>query len=89
MTMDESKHTPGPWEDRGGEIVGNSRIVATACWCSGMQAEDEANRRLIAAAPDMLAALECLVNDSMFKDHPEASQMAIDAIAKATSLTSA
>ena len=37
-----------------------------------------------ATTSDMLAALQRIVNDSMFKDHPEASQMAIDAIAKAT-----
>lgn len=43
-----------------------------------------ANAKLIAAAPDLLAACQRMVNDSMFKDHPEASQMAIDAIAKAT-----
>ena len=43
-----------------------------------------ANANLIAAAPDLLLACKRMVNDSMFKDHPEASQMAIDAIAKAT-----
>jgi hypothetical protein len=42
-----------------------------------------ANARLIAAAPEMLAALKRLVNDSMFIHHPVASQMAIDAIALA------
>lgn len=46
-------------------------------------AERDANAHLIAAAHDMYAALGRLLNDSMFKDHPEASQMAIDALAKA------
>ena len=46
-------------------------------------AEREANARLIAAAPELLVALRRLLNDSMYKDHPEASQMAIVAIAKA------
>jgi hypothetical protein len=57
--MQSPLHTPGPWRSHGagGEIHGNSRIVATMCWCSGMHDEDEANARLVAAAPDMLAAL--------------------------------
>lgn len=42
-----------------------------------------ANFRLAAAAPKMLLALKRLVNDSMYKDHPEASQMAIASIAEA------
>ena len=52
---------------------------------AGLQDDEtcEANARMIAAAPDLLDALKRLVNDSMFKDHPDASQMAIDAIAKA------
>jgi hypothetical protein len=59
LQMQSPLHTPGPWRSHGagGEIHGNSRIVATMCWCSGMHDEDEANARLIAAAPDMLAAL--------------------------------
>lgn len=36
--------------------------------------------RLIA---EMLAALKMLVNETMFRDHPAASQAAVDAIAKA------
>lgn len=50
-----SKHTPGPWRCRGAgaEVLGNSRIVATMAWCSGMGEEDSANARLIAAAPIM------------------------------------
>lgn len=54
-------HTPGPWEvgDKRGVWVGpvvmagnGSRGVAFVC------GESDANARLIAAAPDMLAALE-------------------------------
>jgi hypothetical protein len=58
--MQSSLHTPGPWMSHGagGEIHGNSRVVATMCWCSGMHDEDEANARLVAAAPEMLAALQ-------------------------------
>ncbi len=89
-----ASHTPGPW------VVARGRINCSGEFGYGAITTDEdepwyiakveslpreeANARLIAAAPDMLAALQRLVNDSMFKNHPEASQMAIDAIAKAT-----
>ena len=54
-----TKHTPGPWHCScgGGDVIGNSRVVATMAWCSGFGPEDEANASLVAAAPDMLAAL--------------------------------
>jgi len=32
---------------------------------------------------ELLQALECLLNATMYKDHPAESQMAIDAIARA------
>ena len=40
--------------------------------------------RRIKAATELLRALQRLVNDSMYKDHPEASAMAYAAIAEAT-----
>lgn len=60
--MTQTTHTPGPWEvlagpEWGGFTVGGQRIVATMReW--GFPGEAEANARLIAAAPDLLAALE-------------------------------
>ena len=63
----ENKHTPGPWyaesghEQRNGQLYwqvtdGNDAIMQNQfCWCQGDQ---EANARLIAAAPDLLEALE-------------------------------
>lgn len=65
--MAENMHTPGPWTiDLGGEsYTGEYRIAefdsARAYKRGGVdavRAEDEANARLIAAAPDLLAALE-------------------------------
>lgn len=63
-------HTPGPWEaaDRGdyGDFDGNSRVVLgddrriAVVQHSGTD-EDEANARLITAAPDMLEALQVFV----------------------------
>jgi hypothetical protein len=63
-----TNHTPGPWQVRGRTNVfpagGTSRIIAN---CAGystngpdweeVNEENEANARLIAAAPDLLAAL--------------------------------
>jgi len=54
-----SKHTPGPWHVGGahGRIVyaANRYAVANAATYHGRH-DDEANARVIAAAPDLLAA---------------------------------
>jgi hypothetical protein len=62
--MSESKHTPGPWvAEIGGQGSfmiedSNARVLCQrAAWYSSMVDESEANARLIAAAPDLLAAL--------------------------------
>lgn len=63
-----SKHTPGPWEAHNGEVTtrqenGRSyrRIAAVQDYGIGSLVEvDEANARLIAAAPDLLEALKDL-----------------------------
>ena len=93
-----TKHTPGPWTmhprfDDGAEV----RAIAPVAWCSvastvgssGDQsidaAEARANARLIAAAPDLLAALdrlERLSGSAMGTDDP-ARVFARAAIAKA------
>lgn len=64
-----SKHTPGPWELRGRTVKGphpryegELRTVASAQWSKGTwKDEAEANARLIAAAPDMLQALQEMI----------------------------
>lgn len=58
-----ASHTPGPWRCScgGGEVIGNSRVVATMAWCSGFGPEDEANASLVAAAPDLLGALRFIL----------------------------
>ena len=59
-----SKHTPGPWRQAGEDIFGaNDWWVAVAtrdCTSKGSD-EPEANARLIAAAPELLEALQSLV----------------------------
>ena len=94
--MAESKHTPGPWfcELALGDDIGpagtrywtikpttfynDERFMDISSWIS-----DE-NARLIAAAPDMLAALEGVYARfcGEYPDHPETVAVAI-AIAKA------
>jgi hypothetical protein len=69
--MRMSKHTPGPWEwgdgHRGlyGQGEGRQREVLTFESYEGMWLSytdnQEANARLIAAAPDLLEALECMI----------------------------
>ena len=72
-----SKHTPGPWKTVGHNLVGVNLGTAAAgviCQTASQPAsfvfavevgstEDEANRTLIAAAPDLLAVLSEFVTD--------------------------
>lgn len=61
----DDAHTPGPWRvseplgQRGAEVRHVSNLHTPVCMVnSGCRPEGEANARLIAAAPDLLAALE-------------------------------
>lgn len=60
-----AKHTPGPWELDGVEVypVNGHRACDAICELSAGQSDDlfEANARLIAAAPELLEALERLL----------------------------
>jgi hypothetical protein len=66
----ETKHTPGPWRIKSSNRTGSLEIVGGekhhhVCKLDGNLPEShfhaqEANAALIAAAPDMLAALEAL-----------------------------
>lgn len=67
------KHTPGPWfaEPMVGETdaiwIGNADgYVAQITREDGLEAGDWADARLIAAAPDMLAALEAIAEAEEF-----------------------
>ena len=89
------KHTPGPWTI-GGELISKqgTAIEIASVWRNthpdrSADAPDpdtaDANSRLIAAAPDLLAALEYIVgwNPTDWKAE-EARDLARAAIAKAT-----
>ena len=98
-----SKHTPGPWilnpttlhqavKSIGTETVGPKRIC-TVGTMSGRKSIDMYNALLIAAAPELLEALNTLVQyvvDGAKGDHLEgAVRTAERAIAKATGETNA
>ena len=57
-------HTPGPWREYsfgGRQIGGPEGDAVCSMWGSVGNPEDDANARLIVAAPDLLNALEGLV----------------------------
>lgn len=76
----EAKHTPGPWhvglgngegaifadEGRMRAETGGTTLYPIATACVGWnKAEDAANARLIAAAPELLEALDdCITNEN-------------------------
>ena len=86
-----SKHTPGPWIQRGERVDAQRNHV-----CGGVNQESVlalsrppeerlANARLIAAAPEMLEALQAVWSDLESWDvDNEVSQRVRAAIAKAT-----
>jgi hypothetical protein len=98
-------HTPGPWEvsgdrdDSDGLCVvekATGRLICLVESTLGYAAADEANARLIAAAPDLLEALDYLLQQTVDQDleygiglsegEEDAQAKALAAIAKATTL---
>lgn len=71
------KHTPGPWHVANGVQIRSARDQIAKVW-SMRNGEGNANARLIAAAPELLASLQVLVEnggigpESMFDDAREA-----------------
>jgi hypothetical protein len=60
IEMSESKHTPGPWHE---SKTGNHQGLIIAETGENIAvAYDEKDAPIIAAAPDMLAALKALLN---------------------------
>jgi hypothetical protein len=55
-------HTPGPWKALKGDLVMGSQVVAVGVAPDGAGHEEQrANARLLAAAPEMYAALQATV----------------------------
>lgn len=58
-----SKHTPGPWvHDRDGEILGPDNVIVVYAHGAQRAVQTDEDARLIAAAPDLLEALENLID---------------------------
>ena len=86
-----AKHTPGPWIWSAGLSIwreSDSQIVSSvACDSVFNPTEEEvSNARLISAAPDLLAALESLLDDADVCEvaGDDAIRQARSAIAKAS-----
>lgn len=60
--MKNLKHTPGPWKENGFKVCTGDKTICRVDFDGGADAFDMANAKLIAAAPDLLEALQNLVN---------------------------
>lgn len=96
MQSKTTEHTPGPWTLRGDYVTdGNDKMVAATSASGAFAHKDEwvamnatfmsgANAQLIAAAPDLLEALqECITDDgayAMGRNDAAALKMRIAAI---------
>ena len=98
MSTTHSTHTPGPWrtdnqdpfmEGHGLQIYSNNVPLCVMQFGYGRRDEAIANARLIAAAPELLAALKRAVDTIVYLDENydlrESYHAALAAIAKAES----
>lgn len=85
-----TKHTPGPWEIIGGNVYSRETKPGRAAHVSALicrnPTDDDAN--LIAAAPELLTALEALAQRyrgsvALNDEHAALAEQAFAAIAKA------
>jgi hypothetical protein len=97
--MSEQTHTPGPWftsQPHGtiyieARLQGSTLQEVAACGPTETEGQREANARLIAAAPELLAALQyaldalahCAADQGFSTMQSKAAQMANAAIRKA------
>jgi hypothetical protein len=87
-----TQHTPGPWKAQGwNDLVVNSANGDTILACPGSSSggidEMQANARLIAAAPELLTALEWALEqleDDLDPDYQLAFDAAMATVQKAT-----
>ena len=88
------KHTPGPWRvdpDPRQDMEWNNHIYGAddmaVCFMAHSDGKDDerdqANARLIAAAPELLGALEAACRLDYFNEHNALAKQARSAIAKA------
>ncbi|HCE8379584.1 hypothetical protein AAA619_30790 [Pseudomonas aeruginosa] len=84
-----SKHTPGPWEYS--PVRGSIALLHIYCadnkgpfHVERSDAETDANAKLIAASPDLLEALQAVVNYGVMTGDDWIEEKVLAAIAKAT-----
>lgn len=58
-------HTPGPWKVGTGWVMGPENQKGAPICTIGVSPVDDANARLIAAAPDLLAALKDIIENAV------------------------
>lgn len=91
MKNEKSKHTPGPWTATIDREISDKCFIDALPDCPPvaltMGKDMEANARLIAGAPDLLAALENVLSAVAYDDGPARDILNLDeiraAIAKA------
>lgn len=83
--MKEFKGTPGPWSAFDYEIFGGdgNHIIDMTYSCRTDVSVDKANTQLIAAAPELLDALQFIINDCSRMIPKRAKDKANSAIKKA------
>ena len=77
-----STHTPGPWHVANGCQIRGAKDQIAKAWMM-RNGEGLANARLIAAAPELLAALEMVMRRGRIDDNEEAMNQVAAAITKA------
>jgi len=81
--MSQTKHTPGPWEWQGYDLVGSDGFTIASVDFFGSADEADANGRLIKAAPAMLEALRSVAAYLDKEDSPALTAEVLAAIAAA------
>lgn len=76
--MKEFKGTPGPWFWQGGVLCNKDFIIGGL----GHNFNNQANKNLITAAPELLEALQMIMNGDFYMPK-ESADAAREAIAKA------
>lgn len=83
-----SKHTPRPWKARlhdAPQWLITTKGDEFGCICTTIMGNDEANARLIAAAPNLLEACKKAITCASLPDHVK--DVIRDAIAESTGAT--
>jgi hypothetical protein len=85
--MSEAKHTPGPWQKHGSHIytADPERAILAQVFNPGKRPEDyplTENANLMAAAPELLGALEYLLKQCEENERDNMNYMGVSEFAK-------